>query len=411
MLNIKSSNKEEIKKMSTSELARRFNNLKHNGRKMSQYLSSNEVRYCDASNTFQEICETENENLNNRIKLSVLNDEIVSRVNKYGKGVDFYDKDGNILKSYVLPKTNAKNDEISFLICEEDKSYAIHKQMYSMYSKNDIKNLGYKIDRKEDGSINWKDSFIKYDYVSDYSDGGYMVKYGDKYGFVTLEDVQIIPIKYDDLYIFDNHFAKAKSDDKWAIIDMKENKLTDFKYDLIKFIDFEEKGALFEVAIKDEENEKYKFGIIDKDSNVIIPIEYDYFSHIDSNLFIASLKRKEVVFDTAGNIVVPLRYDCISYINKDIVRVYTNNKAGLFNINDKEEIVPPVYSEIKTFDEDLIEVCLNKKYGLLDKKGNIVVPIKYDDLTYFDDEVIIFRLGGERGFINRNGSEVTFLEK
>ena len=440
MSRIKYLSKEELKKLSTLKLVDYFNSAKYSYEELSEYLSSDTVRNCDAYNTLQEIHRKEDKKRDDEIYLSMLNKEIIYRACRFGKKVDFYDKDGNIINSYVLPKTNQKGDDIAFIICKDNNVFQFYEGYYRIYSKRGIENLGYRIDRKKDNSINWKDSSVIYDSIAyELCDECYCVKLDDKYGVINEEGTLITPIKYDWIEPFDYNFAKVKLADKWSVIDKKGHELTDFEYDRIEL--FRSRNHYYYkedrpiIVFKNK-----KAGAIDKNNNTILSVKYDFISYFSDDLLEAHLDNKITIFDLSGNTIIPLVNNRIYYFSENLIQIFsTNGTCGLINIKGEEvappiytwidsikhdlimvnydysygfldtegkEVIPPIYSQVRVFDKELIKVTLDGKCGLFDRKGNVVIPIEYDDLTFFNYEVIKFKLGEECGFINRKGEKV-----
>ena len=103
--------------------------------------------------------------------------------------------------------------------------------------------------------------------------------------------------------------------------------------------------------------------------------------HLDVYV-LAKQNKKSGLVDTVGNLVVPCAYDEIKTTeNFDLLDVVSNKKHGLFSLTTRKEIVAPLYDEPIWFDEEYAYVRLNKKYGIIDKSGKIIVPI-----TYFGDD-------------------------
>lgn len=402
MNEIKVLHEKEIKKLSTLEIVRNFNNARNYKERYKDYLSSEEVRNCDAYNTLREIKNIEKNYRYANSNLKNLNNEIVYRLNKYGKQVNLYNKDGLAIKTYVLPKTNKDNDDMAFIICKDNKSYAIHKMMYNIYTSNEIKIKGYRVDRKADNSINWKNSFIKYDIVYNFIDDYAIVEFENKYGVIDKEDKKIVPVKYDYISCFYNNFAKVRDDDKWAIINKDGEFLTKFEYDSIEFIeDLEEIDNELIIVSIDK-----KYGVIDSNKNVIIPTRYDRICKFDDYGLIASLNNKNILFDLLGNTLLPSKYDRIKSISKNLIEVRYNDKSGLFDKNGRE-ITPPTYEWIEDFKKGLAKVFKNKKYGLIDESGNEVIPSIYSYIDILDDSIIRVRIDDKYGLFNRNGEPIT----
>ena len=71
------------------------------------------------------------------------------------------------------------------------------------------------------------------------------------------------------------------------------------------------------------------------------------------------------------------------------------------------EVVPPMYDSISGFRDGLAWVQLDRKWGFVDKSGEVVVPIIYDNVgSFFYEGLAAVMLDGKWGFIDKSGSEV-----
>lgn len=125
------------------------------------------------------------------------------------------------------------------------------------------------------------------------------------YGVVDRNDKLILPCKY----VWVNPFYEARSyvrlktDGKCAIIDEKGRFVTDYIYDVVWSTCNESRIC---VGIKDEQRPGYfKFGIIDEDGNIILPLIYgmpnDSNGQYKDGKVKLSLNGKDVCFDRYGN--------------------------------------------------------------------------------------------------------------
>ena len=55
------------------------------------------------------------------------------------------------------------------------------------------------------------------------------------------------------------------------------------------------------------------------------------------------------------------------------------------------------------FTDDMLAVCVNNKYGIINKHLVEVVPIRYDSIGYFRDGVADVRIHNRTGYINKKG--------
>ena len=64
------------------------------------------------------------------------------------------------------------------------------------------------------------------------------------------------------------------------------------------------------------------------------------------------------------------------------------------------------YEFVDGYVEELARVCLNDKWGFIDKSGRLVIPCKYDDSGSFREGLARVHLNDKWGFIDKSGSEV-----
>ena len=77
---------------------------------------------------------------------------------------------------------------------------------------------------------------------------------------------------------------------------------------------------------------------------------------------------------------------------------------------DYTEVVPCQYDQVMDFSEGLAAVCVNGKWGFIDKTGKVVIPCIYDGVKSFSEGLAAVSVGiggnGKWGYIDREGKEV-----
>jgi len=91
-----------------------------------------------------------------------------------------------------------------------------------------------------------------------------------------------------------------------------------------------------------------------------------------------------------------------------LIPYISNNKVGFADLDTCEIMIPCQYEWGRTFHNDLANVKMNGKYGVIDRFGREITSCKYDDeisLSFTEDFVrVIYE--GKWGFIDKTGSEV-----
>lgn len=77
---------------------------------------------------------------------------------------------------------------------------------------------------------------------------------------------------------------------------------------------------------------------------------------------------------------------------------------------DYTEVIPCKYDNVKDFSEGLAAVCVDGKWGFIDKTGKVVIPCIYNNVNSFSEGLASVSIGiggnGKWGFIDKTGKEV-----
>lgn len=124
----------------------------------------------------------------------------------------------------------------------------------------------------------------------------------------------------------------------------------------------------------------------------------------------------DVITLIEGNYTLHLQSrDIISFKTKqEIIEISKNGKVGLMT-KDCKIVVPPIYNGIRSYSTETNTLVFEqifgykqfeKKVGVADFKGNIVLEPKYDQITHYDKERYVVRLNSQYAVIGRDGKIV-----
>ncbi len=182
------------------------------------------------------------------------------------------------------------------------------------------------------------------DYEDYEDDADHEMTYYAKVGFIDTTGELVIPLMYICPYYAGNGCLEAE-------------------YILPEFSE-----GLAAVMNDDRQENKYnlsnngKFGYIDKAGNVVIPFVYDYAAPFSEGLAYVCQGEKYGYIDTTGKIVVPLDNTCDYDLGCD-------SEGGRLD----EQRFSDGFARISKG-----ESGTGPQYGLVDKKGGIVIPPQYD---------------------------------
>ena len=104
-------------------------------------------------------------------------------------------------------------------------------------------------------------------------------------------------------------------------------------------------------------------------------------------------------------------FSCAEVLAQNLYPINDQNGGGYINKNG-EIVIAQNFGFAQRFSGNyaIIE-GKNSKYGVIDKKGNLVIPFEYEDLSNLSEDFVIYKENGKYGFIdikNHKKSEPVF---
>lgn len=107
--------------------------------------------------------------------------------------------------------------------------------------------------------------------------------------------------------------------------------------------------------------------------------------------------------DSTGKMVIPPIYAKEFYFENGFAKIYENNKYSI--INKAGKVIAQDYDDVY-IGREMISVMKGKKWGGIDKDGNIVLPFVYESGLYFFEGLASVSKKGKHGYINMKGEVV-----
>lgn len=224
----------------------------------------------------------------------------------------------------------------------------------------------------------------------------------------------IVPPKWESLSPMKNGRITARMNGKWGFLDEKGKVVISLIYDFVQM--FSEKYAftvynnqtvcintdgeiVFNLSSVNSEysalpfseghaivydHRKAKYGAVDYEGKIVLPMVYQYLSSCKSGLFVACYDGKTKYIDRNGNSVINATHDNNGPFFGDYAWF---SDDGLFGCIDKfgKVIIPARYDNPIIFRDGLAEVKKDGKWGYINILGDIVIPIIYDSVNPFVD--------------------------
>jgi len=146
------------------------------------------------------------------------------------------------------------------------------------------------------------------------------------------------------------------------------------------------------------------YGLIDINSNTIVPLIYRGMGSMTADGMIAALdsNNKWGFIDSTGKVVIPFIYEAVGEYNEGMVWVNLNGKN--MYIDDKGQKVCDCNFELcDEFSEGLAIVFEGSKRGFINTKGELVIPLKFNDAERFKGGRAKVLIHKEYYLINKKG--------
>lgn len=230
--------------------------------------------------------------------------------------------------------------------------------------------------RKLEGTISKKGEvkyLPEYEYDDDICGGEFnrIIDYLDneeKIGFINFKNGKVITPRFDDAN-------------------------EDFDIDPCKRI--KEKFEL--IAVK----QNGTWGFMDENGDIAFQTEFDFCWNFHEGLAVVVKDGKWGAINKEGEIVIQIKYDRLR-------RAFDNELNGSKSIliNKKGEVAAKGMSRVE-FKNDFATIRQEGRYGLINRKGQILVKPIYDDINIdFKNSVAIVKQDGKWGLINKKGEVV-----
>ena len=242
----------------------------------------------------------------------------------------------------------------------------------------------------------------KFQEIHPLNDEVYIVKIDDKWGVIDSGGDYLIEPSFDRLeYVGENRLRVWKNG-KYGFMDLAGRYLLKPQNSFTNLCTFQDRL----IQIWDDE---YKCGFMDLEGNIIITPRFDYASDFINGFAIAGIDRKRGLINKYGEFLVEPIYDEIENgfsCDRALVK-----KDGRFGYVDREgnPIIGIQFEAASVFQNGLVRVKINDKWGLIDIEGNWKTEPKFDDIYEIKvDGKLLYqiRYNGKAGVIDETGKYV-----
>ena len=220
---------------------------------------------------------------------------------------------------------------------------------------------------------------------------------GNKFGLVSVDGKTILDNKYSMIAHLNNTFYLAEEGEKWQFFD---------SLGALVFNEFYEEAYIFrkEQIIKLKKNGK--FGMVNKNGQLIVPLQYEAVKNATEGLFAVKQKNKWGFINEKNEVKIPFTYDLAQPFNKGRARVKI---GGNFNFIDKQNklLLPKGFEQLNPIlFTDLYFIGNRDSLRIYDGNLKVVNADYFQSIGSAYYNKILFKKDNRFGYLNANGKVV-----
>ena len=166
-------------------------------------------------------------------------------------------------------------------------------------------------------------------------------------------------------------------------------------------------AQVFDRIKKDFQSPQYKWGYLNKNGELAITDKYDDLREFNEDLAVVNIDGLWGYVDKSGSSFLPPRFLTANQFSEG--RASVQDLVGGYHIYDKKAnlIIDSLkYDNMNKFCSGRALVMKNRKYGYLDKSGNVAIELLYDKANDFKNGLAIVSKDQASGFIDSLGNIV-----
>ena len=268
----------------------------------------------------------------------------------------------------IYRMNDVKDDENIYLLAEKDGKIQLYKNN-KLLLDNNYQSINYSEDSKL--LILQKDG---------------------RYGVTDLNGKQILRVDYEQIRIPGDYIIAIK-DGKQVIFDLVGTQKENLAYTNI----LKTENENYNITV--DKNDKY--GVINKDGNILIGNKYNYIQYLYDNYFIVGGETgKSGIINDKGEEILPIKYEVIQKLDKNnIVQAMVGNVLELYS-KEMNNIVSMENGKIEINDE-YIKVYSNNQTTYVSNDGTLKT-----NFEIFNNNIFASEREGKWGFVNKDNNVV-----
>jgi len=210
---------------------------------------------------------------------------------------------------------------------------------------------------------------------------------------ILLGGKEVLPFEYDSIFTGDGPRASYSGKSK--------NKIKREAFKVVKG------SAINLIVMKDN-----KFGLTDAQGNLVVPVQFDNITYDYLRKFYKLKSGKLVgLYFPGEKVTTDIVYDEILPDGMSLIAI-KDKKRGLMDYKGNI-LVPIEYDQLNDYSYGRYKVVKDKKNGIVSKEGKILIPLEYDSVDSFAftfKDLFKVEKGGKKGVVNSENKIIIPIE-
>ena len=317
----------------------------------------------------------------------------------YIKGDNYYSEEKKYeLDGYIVGLNN-EDGKMQYGYINNKREQILDVEFDKIYRMNDVKDdENIYLLAEKDGKIQlYKNNKLlldnNYQSINYSEDSKLLILQKDgRYGVTDLNGKQILSVDYEQIRIPGDYIIAIK-DGKQVIFDLVGTQKENLAYTNI----LKTENENYNITV--DKNDKY--GVINKDGNILIGNKYNYIQYLYDNYFIVGGETgKSGIINDKGEEILPIKYEVIQKLDKNnIVQAMVGNVLELYS-KEMNNIVSMENGKIEINDE-YIKVYSNNQTTYVSNDGTLKT-----NFEIFNNNIFASEREGKWGFVNKDNNVV-----
>lgn len=237
--------------------------------------------------------------------------------------------------------------------------------------------------------------------IQPFSEGLAVVKSNEKYGYIDTKGKLVIPFRFIKANPFSQGRAAVYKDGNCGFIDINGGAVTDYAFSRCQ--DFSDDRAVVYRGMR-------KAGLVDLDGNLVIEPSINQLLDFSEGRGLVRDHEYRFYYITEEANIYQGVYEKATEFQNGVAVIQMDKKWGVIN-RKGITLVRPKYSRITNFENGYAKVEIAGVSGLSDIKGEMIVKPGFEYISYAGSGLFRVEQGDQIGYFNQSGHWVWELQR